>query len=105
MNLLLWAFVGLAYLVKWVIVVEGFDYTNVSHISYLESYDVSYNNQALMVPLTLIHGAASKGAVCLDGTSPGYHWHRGFGSGANSWLIDLEVCVNYTNYCHLLNFP
>ncbi|XP_028792359.1 pectin acetylesterase 12-like isoform X1 [Neltuma alba] len=27
---------------------------------------------------------------CLDGTLPGYHLHRGFGSGANSWLIQLE---------------
>lgn len=32
-------------------------------------------------------------AVCLDGTLPGYHLHRGYGSGANSWLIQLEVCV------------
>lgn len=45
---------------------------------------------ALMVGLTLIHGAGAKGAVCLDGTLPGYHWHRGYGSGAKSWLIQLE---------------
>ncbi|XP_008227764.1 PREDICTED: pectin acetylesterase 3-like isoform X1 [Prunus mume] len=44
----------------------------------------------LMVPLTLIDSAASKGAVCLDGTLPGYHLHPGYGSGANSWLIQLE---------------
>lgn len=44
----------------------------------------------LMIPLTLIQGAASKGAVCLDGTLPGYHLHHGYGSGANSWLIQLE---------------
>ncbi|KAI4383189.1 hypothetical protein MLD38_009056 [Melastoma candidum] len=43
-----------------------------------------------MVGLTLIKGAADKGAVCLDGTPPGYHLHRGSGSGANSWLIQLE---------------
>ncbi|XP_057965041.1 pectin acetylesterase 6-like isoform X2 [Malania oleifera] len=43
-----------------------------------------------MVPLTLIQAAASKGAVCLDGTLPGYHLDRGNGSGANSWLIQLE---------------
>ncbi|CAH2043690.1 unnamed protein product [Thlaspi arvense] len=39
------------------------------------------------------HGASHldfKGAVCLDGTLPGYHLDRGFGSGANSWLIHLE---------------
>ncbi|KAL0375878.1 UNVERIFIED_CONTAM: Pectin acetylesterase 10 [Sesamum calycinum] len=45
---------------------------------------------ALMVGLTLVQGAADKGAVCLDGTLPGYHLHRGFGTGANSWLIQLE---------------
>ncbi|CAN1236455.1 Pectin acetylesterase 3, partial [Linum grandiflorum] len=28
--------------------------------------------------------------VCLDGTLPGYHIHRGSGIGANSWLIQLE---------------
>ncbi|XP_071725496.1 pectin acetylesterase 10-like [Rutidosis leptorrhynchoides] len=44
----------------------------------------------LIVGLTLIPGAAAKGAVCLDGTLPGYHLHRGFESGANSWLIQLE---------------
>ncbi|KAM5558513.1 pectin acetylesterase 6-like [Rosa sericea] len=46
--------------------------------------------QPLMVALTLIDNAASKGAVCLDGTPPGYHLDRGSGSGANSWLIQLE---------------
>lgn len=44
----------------------------------------------LMVPLTLIPGAAAKGAVCLDGTLPGYHINRGSGSGANSWIVHLE---------------
>lgn len=28
--------------------------------------------------------------MCLDGTLPGYHLDRGFGSGANNWLIQLE---------------
>ncbi|KAK7269526.1 hypothetical protein RIF29_22257 [Crotalaria pallida] len=46
--------------------------------------------QPLMVDLTLIQGAASSGAVCLDGTLPGYHLDRGFESGANSWLLHLE---------------
>ncbi|KAJ8556384.1 hypothetical protein K7X08_029775 [Anisodus acutangulus] len=44
----------------------------------------------LMIGLTLIPGAAAKGAVCLDGTLPGYHIHPGYGSGADSWLIQLE---------------
>ncbi|CAJ1872141.1 unnamed protein product [Sphenostylis stenocarpa] len=51
---------------------------------------VSSAAKPLLVPLTLIQEAASKGAVCLDGTLPGYHFHPGFGSGANSWLIQLE---------------
>ncbi|KAK9160336.1 hypothetical protein Syun_006677 [Stephania yunnanensis] len=47
-----------------------------------------------MVPFILIIGADAKGAVCLDGTLPCYHLHPGFGSGANSWLIQLEVRVS-----------
>lgn len=86
----MWTFVGFAVLERWVLLVKGFSLANVSHISYLESYDVIDNPQALMVPLTLIDGADSKGAVCLDGTLPGYHLHHGSGSGANSWLIELE---------------
>lgn len=48
--------------------------------------------QPLMVPITLVSSslASSKGAVCLDGTLPAYHLDRGSGSGANSWLIQLE---------------
>ncbi|XP_057846403.2 pectin acetylesterase 8 isoform X2 [Cryptomeria japonica] len=44
----------------------------------------------LVVNLTLVEAAASKGAFCLDGTLPGYHLDQGFGSGSNSWLIHLE---------------
>ncbi|RYR39537.1 hypothetical protein Ahy_A09g045094 [Arachis hypogaea] len=66
-----------------------------SVLSFLENDAVwakpsSVTYQPLMVNLTLIHGAASIGAVCLDGTLPGYHLDRGFGSGANSWLVHLE---------------
>lgn len=42
----------------------------------------------LFVDLTLVESA--EGAVCLDGTLPGYHLDRGFGSGSNSWLVHLE---------------
>ncbi|KAK8476865.1 hypothetical protein V6N13_031282 [Hibiscus sabdariffa] len=66
---------------------------NETELSFLESLEygaskINYN--PLMVGLTLIHTAGAKGAVCLDGTLPGYHWHRGYGSGSNSWLIQLE---------------
>ncbi|GAA0141362.1 hypothetical protein Leryth_004278 [Lithospermum erythrorhizon] len=79
-------------------IVNGFEldelFFNGTEVLDLDSvYGVSANaanlNQ-LMVGLTLIHGAAAKGAVCLDGTLPGYHFHRGYGSGANSWLVELE---------------
>ncbi|GFQ06471.1 hypothetical protein PHJA_002791100, partial [Phtheirospermum japonicum] len=29
-------------------------------------------------------------SVCLDGSLPGYHCDRRFGSGANSWIVNLE---------------
>ncbi|WOL20698.1 pectin acetylesterase 10 [Canna indica] len=42
------------------------------------------------VSLTLVPSAAAKGAVCLDGSVPAYHFLPGSGSGANSWIVDLE---------------
>eukprot|EP01018_Ginkgo_biloba_P008438 Gb_15309 [translate_table: standard] len=62
---------------------------NVSEVQW-EELSQSFPPNSLMVGLTLVQGAAEKGAVCLDGTLPGYHIHRGFGSGANNWLIQLE---------------
>ncbi|KAG8053776.1 hypothetical protein GUJ93_ZPchr0001g31005 [Zizania palustris] len=52
-----------------------------------------------LVDLTLVHGAEDKGAVCLDGTPPGYHWLPGFSYGSDKWLIHLEGgswCRNLT---------
>ncbi|PIN14522.1 Pectin acetylesterase [Handroanthus impetiginosus] len=70
------------------------DVSFLESMSHLESVygvaDATPPPNALMVGLTLVHGAAAKGAVCLDGSVPGYHLHRGFGSGANSWLVQLE---------------
>ncbi|CAJ1977922.1 unnamed protein product [Sphenostylis stenocarpa] len=76
----------------------SFGSETLSELSFLESDVVptrpssssSSQPQPLMVDLTLIQGADSKGAVCLDGTLPGYHLDRGFGSGADSWLVHLE---------------
>ncbi|CAN8311658.1 unnamed protein product [Cochlearia groenlandica] len=49
------------------------------------------NATKLMVELTLVQeAAAAKGAVCLDGSVPGYHFYRGSGLGANSWIIQLQ---------------
>ncbi|GJN36312.1 hypothetical protein PR202_gb25160 [Eleusine coracana subsp. coracana] len=43
-----------------------------------------------LVGLTLVRGAEEKGALCLDGSAPGYHLQRGSGGGSRSWLIHLE---------------
>ncbi|KAF3544653.1 hypothetical protein DY000_02003684 [Brassica cretica] len=69
-----------------------FNVTEIDRIEELEFGFSKYssNLNPLLVGLTLIRGADS-GAVCLDGTLPGYHLHRGHGSGANSWLIQLEA--------------
>jgi hypothetical protein len=48
-----------------------------------------------LVDLTLVDGAKEKGAVCLDGTPPGYHWLPGFGEGSDKWLLHLEVMSMY----------
>lgn len=69
---------------KWV---DSFEGLNVTEVYGENKYGFSL---PLMVGRTLIRGAASKGAVCLDGSWPAYHIHRGYGSGANSWLIQLE---------------
>ncbi|PUZ57774.1 hypothetical protein GQ55_5G456100 [Panicum hallii var. hallii] len=42
------------------------------------------------VELTLLAAARDKGAVCLDGSPPGYHLQTGSGAGSRSWLIHLE---------------
>ncbi|KAL3031043.1 hypothetical protein AAZX31_02G006500 [Glycine max] len=90
--LLLVAVVEVACLVSGIL---SFGSETLSELSFLENDVVSTarpssSSQPLMVDLTLIQAADSKGAVCLDGTVPGYHLDRGFGSGADSWLIHLE---------------
>ncbi|GKU91204.1 hypothetical protein SLEP1_g5106 [Rubroshorea leprosula] len=73
--------------------VNGFLDFNGTELSDIESYEFGVSkatDNPVMVGLTLIQTAGAKGAVCLDGTLPGYHLHRGYGSGANSWLIQLE---------------
>ncbi|KAL3585644.1 hypothetical protein D5086_012511 [Populus alba] len=43
-----------------------------------------------LVGLTLLHNARDRGALCLDGSLPGYHFRKGFGSGSNSWILHIE---------------
>ncbi|KAE9618893.1 hypothetical protein Lal_00046939 [Lupinus albus] len=66
---------------------------NETELFFLEAHEESVSlvgRNPLMVGITLIQAAAAKGAVCTDGTLPAYHLHRGYGSGANSWLVNLE---------------
>ncbi|GAB4833805.1 hypothetical protein Ancab_032054 [Ancistrocladus abbreviatus] len=46
--------------------------------------------QSDYVDLTLLRNAKDKGAFCLDGTVPGYHFQKGVGSGSNNWLLHIE---------------
>ncbi|KAL6642734.1 hypothetical protein ACP70R_020915 [Stipagrostis hirtigluma subsp. patula] len=46
--------------------------------------------ERLTVGMTLLPGAVSTGAVCLDGSPPAYHLHHGSGAGARSWLLQFE---------------
>uniref|UniRef100_A0A7N0U7Y7 Pectin acetylesterase n=1 Tax=Kalanchoe fedtschenkoi TaxID=63787 RepID=A0A7N0U7Y7_KALFE len=98
------AMVKLAVWVGVVVVVGGF--VGVAGFEFEEAEELLFNATQLgvnayagskagaghpvMVGLTLIHGAAAKQAVCLDGSLPGYHFSPGFGSGSRSWLIQLE---------------
>lgn len=44
----------------------------------------------LEVPMTLVRNASHQGALCLDGSLPAYHLHKGFGAGATNWLLQFE---------------
>ncbi|KAJ8620375.1 hypothetical protein MRB53_028904 [Persea americana] len=82
---LLWVFVFIGFaLSRWVDSFGDLD----GHVS--SGLNSSISNEPLRVGLTLIEGAAAIGALCLDGSLPAYHLHRGSGSGANNWLIHLE---------------
>ncbi|PKU83136.1 pectin acetylesterase 5 isoform X1 [Dendrobium catenatum] len=43
-----------------------------------------------LVDLTLLRKAKAEGALCLDGSLPGYHLLRGEGSGSDKWVLHLE---------------
>ncbi|PKU80233.1 hypothetical protein MA16_Dca005764 [Dendrobium catenatum] len=46
--------------------------------------------QRLLVNMTLLPRASSMAAVCLDGSPPAYHLHRGKGTGVSNWLLQFE---------------
>ncbi|XP_009799834.1 pectin acetylesterase 8-like [Nicotiana tabacum] len=41
------------------------------------------------VKKTIVKNAVSKGAVCLDGSPPAYHFEPGFGEGVGNWFVQL----------------
>ncbi|KAG5592254.1 hypothetical protein H5410_042768 [Solanum commersonii] len=63
-------------------------------------YFVDYfRTEGLFVNITYVLSGVAKGAVCLDGSPPAYHHDKGFGTGINSWLIQMEGggwCNNVT---------
>ncbi|KAK4387712.1 Pectin acetylesterase 11 [Sesamum angolense] len=53
------------------------------------------------ITITLLESAVSKGAVCLDGSPPAYFYDKGYGEGADNWVVYLEGggwCAN-TDFC------
>lgn len=43
-----------------------------------------------LVKMRLLRNAKLRGAVCLDGSSPAYHFRKGFGSGIRNWVLHIE---------------
>ncbi|XP_043689276.1 pectin acetylesterase 5-like [Telopea speciosissima] len=83
----------------WAIAATGFTLLMLAIIVTLETWTQEtessvnqyFNPDPPLVDLTLLsNNAMEKGAVCLDGSPPGYHFLKGFGSGANNWLLHLE---------------
>ncbi|KAG8066125.1 hypothetical protein GUJ93_ZPchr0004g38989 [Zizania palustris] len=42
------------------------------------------------VEMVFLKSAVSKGAVCLDGSPPVFHFSPGSGAGANNWVVHME---------------
>ncbi|OMO97181.1 Pectinacetylesterase [Corchorus olitorius] len=49
-----------------------------------------FNGEPKAWSIVLVEKMAEEGLVCLDGSLPGYHFQKGFGSGSNNWLLHLE---------------
>ncbi|KAH7514458.1 pectin acetylesterase 5 isoform X1 [Ziziphus jujuba] len=54
------------------------------------THPVDLTSASDFVDLTLLRNANHRGALCLDGSVPGYHFQKGFGSGAHNWLLHIE---------------
>ncbi|KAK2414292.1 Pectinacetylesterase family protein [Trifolium repens] len=54
------------------------------------SHDDKSHSNSILIPFTPLTNFKQIGALCLDGSSPGYHFQNGFGSGSHNWLLHIE---------------
>ncbi|XP_024627184.1 pectin acetylesterase 5 [Medicago truncatula] len=61
-------------------------------LTFLNRSNQSHSNDSHinLIPFTPLANFKQLGALCLDGTAPGYHFQKGFGSGSRNWLLHLE---------------
>ncbi|KAH0916637.1 LOW QUALITY PROTEIN: hypothetical protein HID58_031083 [Brassica napus] len=85
-----WSFTGLFLLSILANGVMGYDEMDLFNGTYVFHKQDDDDGDVLVVGLTLVQAATAEGAVCLDGSMPGYHLYRGYGSGANNWIIQLQ---------------
>ncbi|KAF2303136.1 hypothetical protein GH714_014078 [Hevea brasiliensis] len=77
----------------WAIAAVGFTIF-ISALAFLfdsRTNDLDISTAEDLVDLTLLQNAKDRGAFCLDGSSPGYHFQEGFGSGSRNWLLHIEI--------------
>ncbi|KAK8614330.1 hypothetical protein V6N13_122691 [Hibiscus sabdariffa] len=51
---------------------------------------ISLKAEGASVGITYLQDAVAKGAVCLDGSPPAYHFDKGSGTGVNNWIVHIE---------------
>ncbi|KAK8951511.1 hypothetical protein KSP39_PZI004874 [Platanthera zijinensis] len=74
----------------WTAMLAGFSVYFRSVESLQQPPDEEYAERRLLVNMTLLPHSPSIGAVCLDGSPPAYHLHRGSGPGSSNWLLQFE---------------
>ncbi|KAB2087403.1 hypothetical protein ES319_A04G101200v1 [Gossypium barbadense] len=83
-----WAIAAVGFTIILFALTLLFDSRNPTSSSSSSTFNLPSNHH--LIPLTLLHRAKATGAFCLDGSLPGYHFQKGFGSGSNNWLLHIE---------------
>ncbi|KDP28067.1 hypothetical protein JCGZ_19475 [Jatropha curcas] len=66
-------------------------YSRLSQWCYLLAFMlILFKTEGGSIPIVLIENAKAKGAVCLDGSAPAYHFQKGEGTGINNWIVHME---------------